>query len=192
MIILKENKSLLEQAKKSLPDGVRYAFQGDELDELPKEIDQMKADGYDVDLSTGAVTQPDGSRLSSDEIAAASQGVMKKLSPQMKDIKRRVALAQQAMDKHIASGGGPSTSGGSLSAFKDSHTNSKSKPLGSNYKNLFANWRLEKNRNPASNSIKGLKKMLGGHPIGVSGDNIFDMISRRYSVMNKENQFAKE
>ena len=183
---LEENKSLLEKAKSSLPDGVRYAFQGDEINGLPKEIGQMKTDGYDVDLSTGAVTQPDGSSLSNNEIAAASQGTMKKLSPQMKDIKRRVALAQQAMDKHIASGGG------SLGGFKDSHTNTSSKSLGSNYKNLFANWNLQKKRNPTSNSIKGLKKMLGSHPIGVAGDDIFDMISRRYSVMNNENQFAKE
>ncbi|MDX9730715.1 MAG: hypothetical protein RBT63_03000 [Bdellovibrionales bacterium] len=45
-------------------------------------------------------------------------------------------------------------------------------------------------RQPAK--VSGLTKKLGDDTIGVSGDNIFEMITRRYQARDKVNQFLKD
>ncbi len=46
-----------------------------------------------------------------------------------------------------------------------------------------------RNRNRAKPKISGLTKKLGSDTIGVSGDDIFEMVTRRYKARDQENQF---
>lgn len=49
-----------------------------------------------------------------------------------------------------------------------------------------------RNRNRAKPKISGLTKKLGSDTIGVSGDDIFEMVTRRYKARDQENQFLKD
>lgn len=46
--------------------------------------------------------------------------------------------------------------------------------------------------NAKSPSIAGMSKKLGDDNIGVAGDNIFDMITRRYQARDKQDNFLKD
>lgn len=54
-------------------------------------------------------------------------------------------------------------------------------------------WGEMRNRNarPKAN-LSGLTKKLGDDTIGVSGDDIFEMVTRRYQARDKENNFLKD
>lgn len=47
-------------------------------------------------------------------------------------------------------------------------------------------------RNRPKAKVSGLTKKLGDDTIGVSGDDIFEMITRRYKARDQENQFLKD
>lgn len=52
--------------------------------------------------------------------------------------------------------------------------------------------RDQRNRNRAKPKISGLTKKLGNDTIGVSGDDIFEMVTRRYKARDQENHFLKD
>jgi hypothetical protein len=41
-------------------------------------------------------------------------------------------------------------------------------------------------------SVAGMSKKFGGENIGVSGDNIFQMVNRRYKSQDERNGFLRE
>lgn len=58
----------------------------------------------------------------------------------------------------------------------------------------FGGWdRDARNRNARNkNKISGLTKKFGDDTIGVSGDNIFEMVTRRYKARDEKNDFLKD
>jgi len=57
----------------------------------------------------------------------------------------------------------------------------------------FDPWgRDPRNRNRAKPKLSGLTKKLGDDTIGVSGDDIFEMVTRRYKARDQENHFLKD
>lgn len=65
---------------------------------------------------------------------------------------------------------------------------------GSGGADAFGGWdRDARNRNARNkNKISGLTKKFGDDTIGVSGDNIFEMVTRRYKARDEKNDFLKD
>lgn len=55
----------------------------------------------------------------------------------------------------------------------------------------YAALRAANQRNRAKPKLSGLTKKLGDDTIGVSGDDIFEMITRRYKARDEANEFLK-
>ncbi len=80
-------------------------------------------------------------------------------------------------------GGGRSLSSGSTSGSSSDEQASRSTGLGSAASN---------GRNPANaNAVSGLSKDFNGDPIGVASDSIFNMMTRRYKLKEKQNSFIE-
>ena len=181
-----DHQNDINRAWNQLPEDMTLEFQ---KPDISKKIKDMKRKGFDVDLNTGKVTLPDGSTISAEEMSSAKRSG-KVLSTdgikKINQVKRKVSRLLNKSSK-LAKGGGLSSGMGSSSYKPPSldldHYNYNFKPsklgLGLNQ------------RTPAS--VQGLKKAVGaGESIGVAGDNIFHMITRRYTEMNKQDMFAKE
>ena len=186
---LSQNKELLNKAKQdpNLPSDFRHAFKDTDL---VNSIKDLTGKGYNMDLKTGQVKHPNGQITSSEQLSAlGGDDGLKGLPPDaLAKIKSKAALIKKILDKH--SGGNQGK--GNRIVLKGNRPSSRrlNSSFDMDYKNPFAHWNTQKKRKPAS--IKGLTKIVNGEPIGVAGDNIFDMITRRYSEMNKKNMFINE
>lgn len=183
---LKNKKEGLKKTVKDLPDEVKITF-GDPTDVLD-ELDKLKEQGIDVDLGTGQVTHSNGSTTSLASLSESGGG-LDALSPDVvADIKRRMAVGKKILKN---AGMRPGSTSGSLGG-----SNGYPSPSPLSFKRRqrsrfnLSPFGLDEKK-PAS--VKGLQRVVGsGDSIGVAGDNIFEMITRRYTKMNKKKIFLKE
>ena len=144
----------------------------------------MRETGYNVDLKTGQVTFPDGSTASAQTIGKSGPKLgLKDLPPNVaKEINSKIAHLKSALKK---SSNEP-INGGSRSSPYKAPSFDMDMP---SFKLPKFKFGLNK-RKPAS--VKGLQKVVGpGESIGVAGDNIFDMIARRYAKMSERKCLSK-
>jgi hypothetical protein len=144
------------------------------MDNLKKEL---AAKGYAFDPATGNVNTPKGPV---DPATAASPEGMAALGL----TKEQAAEALATIRK--VTGGSPSlgyeSGGGSIAT-------ARATDQGTSFNmNAYMN-SLSARRKPASADFAGLKKLVGNEPIGLAGDNIFDMVSRQYKTQAGQGAF---
>lgn len=91
------------------------------------------------------------------------------------------SLAGVGLD--VIGGGGEGSGAGAFGADGDDPNGSGRKGGSRSLKDRMA-------RVPAS--VAGKKRMFNGEPIGVAGDSIFDMMTRRYQVKTQQNSFLEQ
>jgi hypothetical protein len=147
----------------------------------------LKKSGTKISKDGGTFTLPDGKTVPAG--ASASQLASAGFSPSQ--IEAATAYAQTVSDKlsklHATSmagadgGGGGGGGAGRAPAAEDGGGGLHMRmPWDKNGKN---------GRNKAS--VSGMSKKLGSDNIGVAGDNIFEMVTRRYKSRDAQNGFIK-
>jgi len=151
----------------------------------------LASQGVHVDLAAKTVTMPDGTTKSLDSIKDAASMAAAGFSPSQSSAALAAAdkLTKEALAKYggdmprvtavgVESGGGDG--GGSYS--------SNSEDGRSNY---MGNMRYGLSAADKARMIAGKSIMAGGEPIGVKGDDIFQMIHRHYDLKRKGNEFIE-
>jgi hypothetical protein len=141
-------------------------------------LNEREREGYSIDRQTGAVKDPNGKPISNMSSAmdsggmnaeqrAAAERILDEAAKEGDSLAKRL----EEYDEEIGGGGGGSgtASGGYNSA----------NPNGSRFGLPNAN-------GITPPSVAGLSVNHGGDQIGVAGDNIFDMIHRRYETTRPE------
>lgn len=154
-------------------------------------LKNLRAAGYTVNENTGEVTDPSGKKFSSETFASNSsmsaagysasdiQGFNAAKEKMNKDIAAKVAAADGTdMYGSDIGGSGKAASAGSADGGPG---------VGGALPVVGLNKDLGINRDPAQ--VAGMSKNLGGEPIGVSADSLFDMMERRYNLLEKNGSF---
>jgi hypothetical protein len=183
-----------------LGDKNQSSLLGSQIDSLSQAADKLandlKKSGYTVSADGKTVTYPNGKKVSTSTFGSpAAMSAAGFSDSQISDMQNALDQANKAADakfKSIASltndvggggggagssggGGGDTASGGDYGgggAFKD--------PFGKNGKGR------------AGAGVAGMSKKLGDDNIGVAGDDIFQMITRRYQARDKADNFIKD
>lgn len=143
-----------------------------ELDKTGYKLDPtgskiITPDGKEMSLSAVSDMATNGTGLSEEEFAAVKDGLKKA----NEDLASQFNVAAMGFE----SGGGGGAGGLGKFDFKGVDNSALNDYLK----------RLQGGRKPAS--IAGMKRKVGNDNIGVAGDNIFDMIHRRYQDKRKQN-----
>lgn len=173
-----------------------YAGGGDytgtpEWNAAQEALKNLRSNGYTINENTGEVTDPSGKKFSSETFSSNSsmsaagysssdiQGFNAAKAQMNKDIAAKVAAADgtDMYGSDIGATGKAASAGsadGGLGVAGGLGVGNLSKDLGIN-------------RDPAQ--VAGMSKNLGGEPIGVSADSLFDMMERRYNLLEKNGSF---
>ncbi len=182
-----------DQLKTELPPEVKDAF-GNPKD-LIGHIQGVTDKGFDVDLKTQEITLPEAYASGSSSVSGtgsvkvSGKGFKPEALPPhvAKDIQSRVAKALGGLKKNkpaMGAGGGFNYGGSS------SYKASSYKPSSFTIKPFQFPGAAEQ-RKPAS--VKGLQRVVAsGESIGVAGDNVFGMITRRYQKMSTQGTFINK
>jgi hypothetical protein len=152
----------------------------DAITRKSEELQNKLADkGFEYDPATNSVKTPNGKSISADTLnspgAAQALGLSKAEAEQLQAELKQIAL--RPLDINYASGGGSLAPRAAAVAESGSNFNMSS----------FMNG-MNGGRKPASD-LNGFKKYVGSEPIGVSVDNIFEMVSRRYKAQEGQGAF---
>ena len=134
-------------------------------------LEQLKDKGYNID-ENGNVSTPGGGSVSASN---ATAGLSESEMEQLKKITAKVESKYRAVKMKVKTGGG---GGGRMPA-----SYSYEEP---NFGNMFG----RKKAGPQAAKTAGLSRMAGGEPIGVSIDNLFHMIHRRYKAKRDSKTFV--
>ncbi len=150
-----------------------------------KILNDLKGLGYEVDMDKEILHTPDGAMPFSAFSDAAS--AMEQLGATAEEIDE---FMQSVAGLSVDSGPGvvamdvDGGAGGGARFDRQPSSLDDSDPLGDYLRSLMA---------PSSKSkaemVAGKSRMLGGEPIGVAADNIFDMVHRRYQQKAKQGLF---
>ena len=161
-----------------------------DLKDLKNTIANMKRQGIVIDpklkkvVANGKVVESMADVVKAAEGAAGGKLPQDKLDSLMADIKKtvdKIGLDQTKKANPANGDGVDDPAGGSLAGLGRSglNTDLKGKGLGGFKGGL--------GRDVAS--AKGLTKMFNGEPIGVAADSIFEMMNRRYQLLDKYDAF---
>lgn len=185
-----KHKEPIETFLNNLPPDVRETFEGTDVIGAIREATEA---GWNVDLTTGKITGPEG--VVDPSSLPRGPNRFKGLPSGMAEaLKKKQEEAVVLMDKIASKAGkgrkqgglGRGGAGGAASYATSASGNDDMFRLGGiKYKLKTLN-----KKSPAS--VKGLKKRVGANEtIGVAGDSLFDMVTRRYIQMNRKNLFIK-
>lgn len=149
-----------------------------------KMLDQLSGLGYTIDPKTGVVTTPNGTLSASDFSSPASMAAAGFSPAQIGAAQKALEEINSKYSKDSAAKVTP-VAVGSGSGGYDYNANSK------NSKDPFSKY-FKSLREPASTKavgVAGKTVLLSGEPIGAKGDNIFDMIHRRYQAKERMHEF---
>ncbi len=174
--------------KLDLPDGSSYSGTGLNS-QMTATLNDLAKQGFKYDKNAGTVTAPNGQKLklsdlggSASSIASATglpQSAIEKALADVNAANKKIAAKFDANKVKLSfSGGG----GGSGSGAGTASLASSGAP---NFGSLFSSPK------PAQAKIAGLQKNIGGQPVGIAQDNIFNMVQRRYEEKRKTEFFAK-
>ena len=157
--------------------------------EIMDNLDKLVKEGYDLNPKTGKVKLPDGSTVNPKDLPSGDQN--KGLSANaIKKIQETEARAAALVNKALAKS---KSRGPGRGGYSSSLSNRNSQDEDDMFRYNGIRQRLNSLNKRAPTSVKGLKKAVGNDDmIGVSGDNIFEMIARRYNKMDREGIFLKE
>ncbi len=154
----------------------------------PTEIlTNLEKDGISIDEKNGMLHTPDGS-VPLSTFADVSEG-MEALGANEDQIAQVLALSQQVADQFGANvvGMEVNTGGGGGRPAMGRIQLDDSDPLGDYLRSL----RGPASQKSAAERVAGKSRMLGGEPIGVAADNIFEMVHRRYQQKRKQGLFIE-
>ncbi len=161
-----------------------------EFNAAQEALKNLRAAGYTINEATGEVTDPKGKRYSSEtfssnsSIAAAgfSSSDIQSINLAKAQTSREIAAKAKAADGTDLFGSEIGASGKAASA------GSADGGLGvGGGIPVVGSKGLGIDRDPAQ--VAGMSKNLGGEPIGVSADSLFDMMERRYNLLEKNGSF---
>jgi hypothetical protein len=148
---------------------------------------QVSPDGQTVKLPNGK-TIPSSSMSSADSMKKAgfSNAEISNANTALQDASKVIAAYQSKVGSltNDAGGGGSGGLGGPGGSGSGSGS-------GSGYGDSSAFGKLGLNGKGNKASVSGMSKKFGNDNIGVSGDNIFEMVSRRYQSKDKVDSFLK-
>lgn len=163
------------------------------LDQINGMKSQLEKLGYKISKDGTSVKMPDGREISG--AAMASPSAMAAAGMSASEISSAQAALKAAQDKAAAkfktaslgadAGGGGGGSGGV--GGRDPAADG-----GSGMGQMFGKfpWDKEKDKKD-KNRLSGMSKKLGNDNIGVAGDDIFEMVTRRYKARDAANDFLK-
>lgn len=160
------------------------------------ELKKLENMGYKVNTSDGTITTPDGEYSTEDFRSADAMAAAGMDSGQVASARQGLAALNKQLEEKYGkdgpsvvamgvSSGGSNGFAGEVGGGGDGGGGSDSMAA---YLASLKN-KLNKKRGPSS--VAGMQKMLGGDPIGVKMDNIFDMIHRRYQLKRKAKVFIE-
>jgi hypothetical protein len=161
-----------------------------DLKDLKNTIANMKRQGIVIDpklkkvVANGKVVESMADVVKAAEGAAGGKLPQDKLDSLMADIKKtvdKIGLDQTKKSNPANGDGVDDPAGGSLAGLGRSGLNSDLKGRG------LSGLKGGLGRDVAS--AKGLTKMFNGEPIGVAADSIFEMMNRRYQLLDKYDAF---
>jgi hypothetical protein len=155
---------------------------------------KAKDKGFSYDPATGTVTSASGKTLSGKDVSSAaamaaagvSKGVIdtvsqmneKALASAMKKVESKLGkIAVNGEEMGAGGGGGDSSSSRGSATADPAYGAGRGAGLGID-------------RDPAQ--VAGMQKNYNGEPIGVSGDSIFKMMTRRYKTKESQNNFLED
>lgn len=153
--------------------------------EMSKGFNALSKVGAKLDPKTGKITFPNGATVGPGQLgdpnAMSQAGVnptqMKNIQKQLSDLEKAAlakAGAAATAENGFESGGG----GGSTTTVASDDSGAGMGGMGNG-----------KDRDPAAASVAGMTKNFNGELIGVAGDDIFQMMARRYQQKSKEDSF---
>ncbi len=161
--------------------------------DLSKIQGSLAAAGVAIDSATGAITLPNGKTVP----ANSTPGSMKASGFDVANIDKMVG-DEKALESKLLAKAGANASGigfGYSGGGGGRATAGAANPNASMDLNSLLNSRLNGNGRGAGSgkaSVAGLSKKLGNENIGVKGDNIFEMVNRRYRSQDQQNAFLRE
>ncbi|MGZ3747702.1 MAG: hypothetical protein ACXWRE_10030 [Pseudobdellovibrionaceae bacterium] len=150
---------------------------------------------FTYDAKTGTVTMPDGKTIKGSDLNSAAsmaaagipKNVIDAIGGMEKDI---LAKAEKKVGKlNLAVNSGEESSGGGDGSGRGSG-NSSSSPGETSSARSGRVAGLGIDRDPAQ--LAGMQKNYNGEPIGVAGDSIFKMMTRRYKTKESQSSFIEE
>ncbi len=151
-------------------------------------IDKMNADGYKVDLTNGTFTTPDGKSISLKDASNGSK-VEAKLGLPAGTYAKGMEMVNEVYKKNgfgDANAMADSIGGGGINSVGDNQNEGYD---GSGGKGNRKDANASGERAPASALVAGLTTKYNGENIGVAADDIFSMVSRRYSLKTLQDSF---
>lgn len=146
--------------------------------------------GVSIDSATGAITLPNGQTVPANSTASS----LKASGFDSASVDQTMADEKRMENKLLASAkaGAFSYQGGGGGGRAVAHAANPNDSMDLN--SLLNAGRNNGNRKPGSAkaSVAGLSKKLGSENIGVKGDNIFEMVNRRYQSQHKQNAFLRD
>lgn len=170
----------------TMPDPYAPIIADNANDDLIKKANNLaESKGIKIDPNTGIVRTSDGKEINTADASSMSAALggdgYKKLMDEVKkseaDALRKVDQIKVSADTYGVGGGGAE-----ISLAEAGYADSESGAGGGAGGGLGT-----RNRRPAQ--VSGLTKNFNGDPIGVSGDSIFMMMSRRYKLKSNQNSF---
>lgn len=144
---------------------------------------ELKKMGYELSADGAQLTLPNGKTIPSASFATdAGMSAAGFSEAQISDAKVKLAEAQAKVSSKLKSLEGGSEGGGGGSGLKTGGG------LGSSMVYHFGSSRKKDRSAP---NLSGMSKNFGNDKIGVAGDNIFEMITRRYKSQDDSNLFFK-
>lgn len=155
--------------------------------------------GFTYDPKTNTVTTAKGTKIKGSDLNSSSAmeaaGVPKAaidlLNSMEKDVVAKAMKKVNSLGLNTNIIGGEESSGGGGSAAGGSDAMAAGAGYGAGYGSMAgANAGLGVDRDPAQ--VAGMQKNFNGEPIGVAGDSIFKMMTRRYKVKESQSSFLDE
>ena len=156
---------------------------------------ELEKSGVKLSPDGNTVTTPDGRKYDLSKAGSGSESDMLAMglsaaeAAQAANMGKQFAAKQAEKFKQMSQLAGAGGGGGGGRGLASDGTGGGEGGYGSG----FDPWgRDPRNRNRAKPKISGLTKKLGNDTIGVSGDDIFEMVTRRYKARDEKNDFLKD
>ncbi|MDZ4083178.1 MAG: hypothetical protein U1E10_09600 [Bdellovibrionales bacterium] len=155
---------------------------------------ELEKSGVKLSPDGKSMTTPDGRKFDLSKAGSGSESDMLAMgmtaaeAAQANAMGKQFAAKQAEKFKQMSQLAGAGGGGGGRGLASDGGAGGEG-----GYGAGFDPWgRDPRNRNRAKPKLSGLTKKLGDDTIGVSGDDIFEMVTRRYKARDQENHFLKD
>lgn len=154
--------------------------------------DQLQEQGYSIDRN-GKVKTPSGRTIDPKSLSSASSAAEAGIgASEYSDFlalsekaqaaaKKRADQLKNLLDTDINGDGGGGGGGKGAAVASNGNRNN----------DFWKKFLLDKKAKAKDAGIEGLSKEFNGEPIGVAGDNIFEMITRRYDAKETQGTFVE-